>query len=232
MEISPLVLIAGGLAAMFFGYFFGLFEGRGQGHKKGRAEAAEQYKKEMLERPIPPPPAPAPQPEDPGLLRIKEDAGIMLLDLAGVRLPAEGISPEQRKRLIEVVTRMRPWIDGRPAVPSASVSPATPAVTASPQAAASPVGPVVPAVAAAVQGEEPAAARSMVGQINEILQKNIAETPLAERGVRLQDAPGGGVIVIAGLQRFASIGDVSDPEVQAALRTAIAMWEKKYTPGV
>jgi hypothetical protein len=72
----------------------------------------------------------------------------------------------------------------------------------------------------------------MVGQINEILQKNIAETPLAERGVRLQDAPGGGVIVIAGLQRFASIGDVSDPEVQAALRTAIAMWEKKYTPGV
>lgn len=230
MEISPLILIAGGLGAMFFGYFFGLVEGRGQGRKKGRAEAAEQYKIEMLERPAPPPP-PAPQtplPEDPGLLRIKEEAGMLRLDLDGVPLPLEGIAPEKRKRLIEVVTRLRPWIDGRPAAPAASASGAA---TPQPQPSAPPAEPVSPAVVAAAQGEEPAAPRSMVGQINDILQKNIAGTPLADRGLRLQDAPGGGVIVIAGLQRFASIGDVSDPEVQAALRAAIAMWEKKYTPG-
>jgi len=223
-------MIAGGLAAMFFGYFFGLFEGRGQGQKKGRAEAAEQFNKELLERPAPPPPAavPVPQPEDLGLLRLKEDAGILLLDLDGMRLPAEGISLEQRKRLIEVVTRMRPWIDGRVAAPAASASPA-----ASPplQPAVPPAAPVSPVVVAAAQGDEPSASGSMVGQIDEILQKNIAGTPLADRGIRLQDAPGGGVIVLVGLQRFASIGDVSDPEAQAALRTAIAIWEKKYTPG-
>jgi hypothetical protein len=72
----------------------------------------------------------------------------------------------------------------------------------------------------------------MVGQIDDILQKNIAGTPLASRGVKLMDAPGGGVTVFIGMDRYSSVGEVTDPEVQAALRAAIAAWEKKYTPGV
>jgi len=230
MEISPLILIAGGLAAMFFGYFFGLFEGRGQGYKKGRAEVAEEQKKEVIERFASSPPAadPEPQPEDPGLLRVKEDAGRLLVDLDGVQVGAENISPEQRRRLIEVVTRMRPWIDARAAAPASAAVAAPPP----PQPAAVAPGSLSPIVAAAAaQGDQPPASLSMVGQIDGILQKNIAGTPLAGRGIKLQDAPGGGVIVIVGLQRFASIGDVSDPEILAALRSAVAQWEKKYTPG-
>jgi hypothetical protein len=72
----------------------------------------------------------------------------------------------------------------------------------------------------------------MVAQIDEILQKNIAGTSLANRGIRLMDAPGGGVTVFLGLDRYSSVGDVTDPEAQAAIRAAIAVWEKKYTPGV
>ena len=230
MEISPLILVVGGLAAMFFGYFFGLFEGRGQGYKRGRAEAAQEQKKEVIERLASAPPAtvPVPQPEEPGLLRLKEEAGNLQLHLDGVQLNAERISPEQRKRLIEVVTRMRPWIDGRISAPAA---PVTPAVTPPPQPAPLPPGTISPIVAAAAQGEVPSAPRSMVGQIDDILQQNIAGTPLAARGIKLLDAPGGGAIVMVGVQRFAGIGDVSDPEVQAALRAAVARWEKKYTPG-
>jgi hypothetical protein len=40
------------------------------------------------------------------------------------------------------------------------------------------------------------------------------------------------VIVQIGSQKFAGVGEVTDPEVQSALRAAIAAWEKKYTPGM
>jgi hypothetical protein len=72
----------------------------------------------------------------------------------------------------------------------------------------------------------------MIAQIDDILQKNIAGGPLAGRGIRIQDAPGGGVLVLVGMQRYSAVSDVPDPEVQAVLRAAIATWEQKYTPGL
>jgi hypothetical protein len=72
----------------------------------------------------------------------------------------------------------------------------------------------------------------MIAQIDDILQKNIAGTPLAGRGVRILDAPGGGVVVLVGLQRYPSVSDVPDADIQAALRAAIAAWEQRYTPGL
>jgi hypothetical protein len=172
--------------------------------------------------------------DDPGILRLKEEGGRLRVELYGLRLNADTLSPVQRKRLIEVVTRLRPWIEARPA---AAVPPAAPAPSASsfssppPMSQTNAAGPVIPAVAAA-QADEPAPARSMVGQIDDILQRNIAGTPLASRGIKLMDVPGGGVTVFVGLDRYSSVGDVTDPEVQAALRAAIATWEKKYTPGI
>ncbi len=72
----------------------------------------------------------------------------------------------------------------------------------------------------------------MLGQISEILEQMIEGTPLADRGIKLLEEPGGGVTVVVGGDRYASIGEVTDPEILAALRTAIARWEKKYTPGL
>jgi hypothetical protein len=237
MEINLYILLAGGLAIMFFGYFFGLFEGRGQGYKKGKAEAVEKEKEELLEGATPPGPAPiALEPEDPGVLRLKEQDGRLRLDLDGNLVDAETISPAQRKRLIEVLSRMRPWIEARTAAASPA-STAAPARTAPPQPRPAPAPtprspePVPPAVVA-TPNDEPSSARTMVGQINDILQKSIAGTSLASRGIKLQEAPGGGVVVIVGLERYGGVADVPDPEVQAALRAAIAIWERKYTPGL
>jgi hypothetical protein len=250
---SRLILIGVALATMFFGYFFGLREGRGQGYKRRQREEAEQEKQELLTRAAQPAAAPEPPTagtpkitaDDPGLLRVKEEAGSLRLELDGIRLNPEILTPLQRKRLIEVITGMRPWIEARaaaapppsatapaaPAAPPAAV-PAAPAASAPPPAPA-PIAPAIPAVPAATPVEPaPPAARSMVSQIDEILQKNIAGTALATRGIRLMDAPGGGVAVFIGLERYSSIGDVTDPEIQAALRTAVATWEKKYTPGL
>ena len=71
----------------------------------------------------------------------------------------------------------------------------------------------------------------MVGQIDAILQTHLANSPLANRGIRLVEAPGGTVIVMDGLKKYGGVGEVPDPQVQAVIRTAIAEWEKKYTPG-
>ena len=106
MEIPWSIL--GWIAGLVFVYLFGLFEGRGQGYKKRKAEE-EQEKKEQ----------PAPKPEtvtvdDPGLLRIKNENGSLILDLDGTRANTSSLSAAQRKRLIEMLTVMRPWLEGKP----------------------------------------------------------------------------------------------------------------------
>jgi hypothetical protein len=162
------------------------------------------------------------------------------LDLDGQRVDTDPISVPDRKRLLALVTVMRPWIEGRPAAPSpAPAQSATPAST--PSATPRPMTPPTPAPAPAPTGksvpaakkkdEKPVAPTSIVGQIDEILQARLANTPLAAQGIRLTESPEGAVIVWVGLQKFAGVGEVTDPKVQAIIHAAIAEWEKKYTPG-
>ena len=81
--------------------------------------------------------------------------------------------------------------------------------------------------------EEPAPAPlSIVAQIDSVLQARLARTPLAEKGIRLQESLDGGVIVWVGIDKYGGIDDVPDEQVKAALRAAIAEWENKYTPGL
>jgi hypothetical protein len=108
--------ILGWIAGLVFVYIFGLFEGRGQGRKRRIAEE-EQEKKE---NPAPPPI----KVDDPGLLRIKNESGTMTLDLDGQRVRPTSLSADQRKRLIEMLNIMRPWLEGKPAsVPTPTAPP-------------------------------------------------------------------------------------------------------------
>jgi hypothetical protein len=72
----------------------------------------------------------------------------------------------------------------------------------------------------------------MVAQIDSVLQERLAGTPLADKGIRLQEALGGGVIFWVGVSKYESVEDVPDEPVQSAIRAAIAEWEDKYTPGL
>jgi hypothetical protein len=65
-----------------------------------------------------------------------------------------------------------------------------------------------------------------------VLQKRMANTPLASRGVSLMESVTGGVNVYIGVQRYEGIDDVPDEEIKAAIREAISEWENKYTPGL
>ena len=172
------------------------------------------------------------------------------LDLDGQSVENSPISEPNRKRLLTLLNVMRPWIEGKSAAPVAPPAAAQVPAPASPMpqivtpvaapfdpappsgtSQGKPVPPVNPAPTAK-KDEKPVAPLSIVSQIDEILQARLAASPLAKRGIRLQESPEGGVIVWVGMQKFTGVGDVTDPEVQAIIRAATAEWEKKYTPGL
>jgi hypothetical protein len=241
----------GWIAGLVFVYLFGLFEGRGQGYKRRKAEEEEQKKDQ-----------PAPRPEtikvdDSGLLRIKNENGSLVLDLDGSRVNTSSLSTEHRKRLVELLTVMRPWLEGKPA----AAPPATPAGSSlesrlnaisappppkppdqpqySPDAPREPRPASVPAPAPAprpgtiAKEDRPSLpANSMIGQIDVILQSRLVGTHLEDRGIFLAQSPEGGVNVYVGLTRYAGIDEVPDPDIKAIIRAAITEWERKYTPGL
>lgn len=248
--------IIGWIAGLVFVYLFGLFEGRGQGYKRRKAEE-EQGSKEQPSFP------PAVEPEtitvdDPGLMRIRNENGSFVLDLDGKRVNPISLTSDQRKRLIDMLNIMRPWLEGRAAPPPqsspsrpAAPAPSTPPATVEdrlnalggplpenkptpPKPASLPPQPP-PAARAGTTAKEDrpvAPANSIVGQIDSILQNRLAGTPLEDRGIFLAQSPEGGVAVFVGLTRYNGIDDVPDPEIKAAIRAAISEWENKYTPGL
>ncbi len=173
-------------------------------------------------------------PDDPGLLRLKNENGALTLDLDGARVNTSAITSQQRKRLIELLNAIRPWLEGKPAAPP----PIAPAAVADTRQGIPPPPPVsqparpAPAPSPAKKAAEPELApTSIVGQINAILQVRIAGTPLASPGIILMESPTGGVWVYVGVNKYEGVDEVPDEAVKAAIRAAIAEWEKKYTPG-
>ena len=226
--------IVGWIAAIIFVYLFGLFEGRSQGYKRRKGEETQEK-----------PDQPAPKPttvkvDDPGLMRIKNENGSMTLDLDGARVDTSSLLPDQRKRLIEMLSFIRPWLEGKPAAPasSTSIESRLDAVSASrPQSGPAPVisssqAALQPAAQKDDKPKAPPASMSMVAQINEILQTRIVNTKFAEQGITLMELPSSGVNVYVGLNRYDGIDAVPDEEIKAVIRAAIAEWENKYTPGL
>ena len=231
VEMTYLAIAGIALAAMFFGYAFGLFEGRSQGYKKRRKEEASEKQNKPIEAAPPRPPETVTvKVDDPGLLRIKNEDGTLALDLDGSRVDTTALTGEQRKRLIEMLTLVRPWLEGKPApAPSKPAPPpqSQPAPASPPAQVASPRSATI-----AIEDRPIAPAGSIVSQIDSILQARLAGTPLEDRGVFLAQSPEGGVMVYIGLTKYAGIDEVPDPEIKAAIRSAISEWENKYTPGL
>lgn len=291
MQLNLFIMIGIGLATMFFGYGFGLFEGRGQGYKKRKKEEAEEKK---IQPPVSAPPA---APKENNLLRLIMDNGNQLrLEVDGQRADAAQLAPEQRKRIIDLLMKLRPWIDASASKPSAAPQPvaarpipSTPIATSNsgtgpisqrmskpkastadampplprhtskhagtmaqtardegtkkkeaapiPQPISKPIAPVAASKPVLSRVEVPskkgeAAPTTMVGQIDAILQAHLSSLPLENRVIRLIESPEGGVVVMVGLTKYNGVGEVSDPQIQAMIRAAIAEWEDKYTPGI
>jgi hypothetical protein len=70
----------------------------------------------------------------------------------------------------------------------------------------------------------PPRTKSLVDEVNEILEQKLAETGLTNRGVSLVEDRDGSVRVYVGLQGYA-LEDVPDPEVREVIRQAVSEWE-------
>jgi hypothetical protein len=237
------------LLAVIVGWFIGFLDSNLRTSKK--MEAAEARMKEAerkiaeAEQHLQPPPM-----DDPGLLRLKKNAGRYTLEVDGTLVPRE-ISPDRKQRLIELVTVLRPWLDSGQPSPAASqpVAPVQAQPVQDPARVAisrpvpsslrnaTPPVPVPVTLQSLVQTKKPepeknVASLSIVQQIDMVLQERLLSSPLAGRGIRLQESIQGGVEVYVGSQKFNAVDDVPDEEIKTTIRTAIAEWEKKYTPGM
>lgn len=77
--------------------------------------------------------------------------------------------------------------------------------------------------APAAKTEKP---KTIVEQIDEIVQEIAAASGQDKRGIRLVDDGHQGVIVWVGVEKFPGVDQVPYPEVQELIRTAVARWEE------
>jgi hypothetical protein len=68
---------------------------------------------------------------------------------------------------------------------------------------------------------------SIVGLIDEVLQKKLENSPLAAKNIRLEEGSVGEVVVFVGAMRYSGIDAVPEGEIKSIIQEAIAEWNKK-----
>jgi len=243
--VKTWIVFATGLGMLFLGWLIGFLDSNRNSNKKIRSaelkaqieiEEAKRAAVEAGQKAV----EAAKAAEGNSFLRLWADSsGQQRLDVDGARIDAPAaIQPDQRRRLIALLNQMRPWVEASPAVP-ASQPAASPRPASAPPAASTAAMPPLPAAATVEpvkvtlgqsRAARPAAApqpKTIVQQIDEVLQKRLAGTPLGTRNIHLAEGLGGSVEVWIGLQKYKGIDEVPDPEVVAAIRAAISEWETR-----
>lgn len=131
-----------------------------------------------------------------------------------------GVSNEMQKRLEELAHHPQPET-APPAPPTANF----------PEVATQFVLPPVPAVkekkATLKEKENKAAATTIVGQIDAILQDRLAGSPLEGRNIKLTEDTREGVVVCIGVDRYLGVDSVPDLEVREEIKAAVSVWEQR-----
>lgn len=216
------------------GYALGLFEA----WFKNKNKKEEKPEPEIIQAP------PQLIEEDYALAIFEKDNDLSLkLDKSELTSPTS-LDSAQRKRLISLVVKLRPWLEGKatapktkPQRPAAQPQPAQPKPT--PRPAVPPPSIPVAQSASTDVGSQPLSADeleysklNMAGQINWILQKNLEDHPLKARNIRLENALTGGVVFRIGDESYEYVDEIPYPEIQALFKEASAEWEKRSTPGL
>ena len=69
--------------------------------------------------------------------------------------------------------------------------------------------------------------KSIVAQIDEILQTDLENTPLADQGIRLIEGPDQGMVIEVGMSRYTDIDEVPEAEIRDLIRQAVSEWESR-----
>jgi hypothetical protein len=70
----------------------------------------------------------------------------------------------------------------------------------------------------------PPVTKSLVDEVNEILERKLVESGLTHRGVRLSEDREGSVRVYIGIQGY-SMDEIPDPDIREVIRQAVDEWE-------
>jgi hypothetical protein len=238
MQISTwiiLVFVFVGVVGGIIGYVIAIFEGRlTTALKEGRGEAT----------PDDPDEKPLPKVDEHDVLKVTIDPGLKWhLDLDGTRIEPDGLTAEQRTRLVNVVVQIRPWIDGKiiSAVAPKLPDPEPDQSAAAAVVIANSVG-IQPVVATPLRIDplrgardllksdfvkpEPPKPVSIVAMIDEVLQQKLESSPLAAKKIHLEEGSVGEVVVFVGGTRYSGIDAIPDDDIKAIIREAIAEWNK------
>ncbi len=150
------------------------------------------------------------------------------LEMDGQRLEnKDALEAGQKEKLLKMVLELRPWLEAAPTpAPSPQVQEAP--SLAKPVSRPSIFSPRPPAAEKKANEEKPQVnLKSIVEQIDDVLQEKLAGTVFASQKIRLLEGSGGEVQVQIGPQKYAGIEAVPNPEIQALIRQAVAEWEKK-----
>jgi hypothetical protein len=71
-----------------------------------------------------------------------------------------------------------------------------------------------------------AAWKSIVAQIDEILQEKLEGTAFKDRGIRLVELPNEGMVVMVGLEKFKDVEDIPNEDIRNVIHAAVEEWEQ------
>ncbi len=199
--------------------------------KKSEPEPQDEQKQQEAE--LPPPPKSLANKGDVEILRAWRDQGESIwLEMDGKRLESKNaLDAGQKKRLLKLVLDLRPWLDVQPAAPTPVAAP-RPQVQETPRPAApasrpSILSPRPPIAEPESNDKKPKVSlKSIVEQIDEVLQQKLAGTVFEGGEIRLLEGAGGAVIVQIKNDRFEGIEAVPNAEIRGLIRQAVAEWEK------
>ncbi len=145
-----------------------------------------------------------------------------------------------RRRMEQALQALTKWLaaptpakpaspPAQPAQPAAGAA-AAPLVVNQPDPVVKPISTNLVDAAAYMLNKpkmQPAVFKSIAGQINDVLQEQIAGTPMAKREVRLVETPDQGVLVYVGEESFPGVDAVVYEDVRQVLKAAAAEWERR-----
>ncbi len=191
---------------------------------RGKEHSEEEPAEKQDEKPAPKPAAEEPYTGLPlerfnPLVRLyrEKSTGKLVTEIdRKIYLNRETVPVEQLRLLREAAESWTNWLGVEKEAPPPQPAPAP--LTAAPL-------PDPSVLAASILPVDKPRATSIVGQIDEILQEMLVNSPFASRTIRLTQEANYGVIVWVDHERFNGIDAVPDAEIQTLIRAAVKKWE-------